>query len=85
LIIKPLPSVSRALFYAIQGRGEKEGMGKEDSAFNEKWIHIAGYYGKIMSVVVSRRDIKYNNYFDAGKGYLGLAATLPEFGGRGWI
>ena len=40
-------------------------MGKEDSAFNEKW------------------NFKYNNYFDAGKGYLGPAATLPEFGSKG--
>ena len=58
-------------------------MGKEDSAasFNEKWI-MAEYYGKIMSVVVSRRDIKYNNYFGARKGYFGLAATLSGFGSK---
>lgn len=56
---------------------------KEDPAFNEKWIHIAEYDRKIVSVVVSRRDVKYNNYFGARRGYLGPAATLPEFRGKG--
>jgi len=41
----------------------------------------AEYYGKIMSAV-SGRDIKYNNYFGARKGYFGLAATLSGFGSK---
>ena len=81
--IKPLHLLSQGLFYAIQGKVRRREWEKEDSAFNEKWIHIAEYDGKIMSAVVSRRGIKYNNYFGARKGYFGLAATLPEFGSKG--
>ena len=59
-------------------------MGKENSAFNEKWIHIAEYYGKIMSAV-SGRDIKYNDYFGARKGYLGLRLLCLDLVVKSWI
>jgi len=56
---------------------------ERDPIFNEDWIHVADYKGEIVSVVVSRRDIKYNSYFRAKRGYLGPAATLPEYRGKG--
>lgn len=55
----------------------------EDPEFNEEWIHVAEYNEKIVSVVVSRRDIEYNEYFGGRRGYLGPAATLSEFRGKG--
>ena len=56
---------------------------KDDPLFNEEWIHVADFEGKIVSVVVSRRDLEYNRYFKAKRGYLGPAGTLPEFRGKG--
>ena len=44
---------------------------------------LADFEGKIVSVVVSRRDLEYNRYFKAKRGYLGPAGTLPEFRGKG--
>jgi len=78
--IKPLYLLFQGLFTQFR-KGREGGMGKENSAFNEKWIHIAEYYGKIMSAV-SGRDIKYSDYFGARKGYFGLAATLSGFGSK---
>jgi len=56
---------------------------EKDPIFDEEWIHVADYKGKIVSVVVSRRDIEYNRHFRAKRGYLGPAATLPEHRGKG--
>lgn len=50
--------------------------------FNEEWIHVAELENKIVSVVVSRPDTKYNNFFNGKRGYLGPAATLPEHRGK---
>jgi ribosomal protein S18 acetylase RimI-like enzyme len=50
--------------------------------FNEEWIHVAELNNKIVSVVVSRPDTKYNNFFNGKRGYLGPAATLPEHRGK---
>jgi ribosomal protein S18 acetylase RimI-like enzyme/N-acetylglutamate synthase-like GNAT family acetyltransferase len=47
--------------------------------FNEEWIHIAKLDNKIVSVVVSRPDVKYNKFFGGKRGYLGPAVTLPEY------
>ncbi|MEM2412222.1 MAG: GNAT family N-acetyltransferase [Candidatus Bathyarchaeia archaeon] len=54
----------------------------EHPPFNEEWIHVAEINGKIVSAVVSRPDTEYNRYFNARRGYLGPAATLPEYRGR---
>lgn len=57
--------------------------GKSESPpFNEEWIHIAEFKGRILSVVVSWPAVRYNNYFGAKRGYLGPAATVPEHSGR---
>jgi ribosomal protein S18 acetylase RimI-like enzyme len=47
--------------------------------FSEEWIHIAKLDNKIVSVVVSRPDVKHNKFFGGKRGYLGPAATLSEY------
>jgi len=54
----------------------------QNPPFNEDWIHVAEMGGKIVSAVVSRPDTEYNEFFKARRGYLGPAATLPEFRGK---
>lgn len=54
----------------------------ECSSFNEEWIHVAELDNKIVSVVVSRLDVKYNESFGGKRGYLGPAATLPGHRGK---
>jgi ribosomal protein S18 acetylase RimI-like enzyme len=50
--------------------------------FSEEWIHIARLDNKIVSVVVSRPDVKYNEFFGGKRGYLGPVATLSEHRGK---
>lgn len=47
--------------------------------FSEEWIHVAELDSKIVSVVVSRPDGKYNEFFGGKRGYLGPAATLSKY------
>jgi ribosomal protein S18 acetylase RimI-like enzyme len=54
----------------------------ESPSFNEEWIHVAEVENKIVSVVASRPDAEYNEFFDGKRGYLGPAATLPEHRGK---
>lgn len=54
-----------------------------DPLFNEDWVHVAESDGKIISIVVSRRDIEYNKHFNAKRGYLGPAVTLAKYRGKG--
>lgn len=54
----------------------------ECPSLNEEWIHVAEFDNKIVSVVVSRRDVKYNRFFSGKRGYLGPATTLPEHRGK---
>jgi ribosomal protein S18 acetylase RimI-like enzyme len=54
----------------------------ESPPFNEEWISVAEDDGKLVSVVVSKPDTGYNRFFKAKRGYLGPAATLPEWRGR---
>jgi len=51
--------------------------------FNEEWIHIAEMENKIVSVVASRPDANYNKFLGGRRGYLGPAATLAEYRGKG--
>jgi ribosomal protein S18 acetylase RimI-like enzyme len=54
--------------------------GKVDSPpFNEEWVHLAEYQDRTLSVVVAWPAVKYNRYFRAKRGYLGPAATIPEY------
>jgi ribosomal protein S18 acetylase RimI-like enzyme len=50
--------------------------------FNEDWIHVAEAEGKIVSFVVAKEDLSYNGSFGGKRGYLGPAATLPEYRGK---
>lgn len=54
----------------------------ECPSFSEEWIHVAELDNKIVSVVVSRLDVRYNSFFSGKRGYLGPAATLPEHRGK---
>lgn len=51
----------------------------ESSLFSEEWIQVAETNNKIVSAVVSRPDENHNKFFGGKRGYLGPAATLPEY------
>ena len=51
----------------------------EDPPFNEEWVQVAEVDERIVSAVVAKPDTEYNKYLHAQRGYLGPAATLPEF------
>lgn len=54
----------------------------ECPSFSEEWIHVVELDSEIVSVVVSRPDVKYNEFFGGKRGYLGPAATLLEYRGK---
>jgi len=56
---------------------------EEHGDFDESWIHVAEVDGRMVSAVVSSPDREYNEYYGKRRGYLGPAATLPEFRCRG--
>ena len=66
------------------GKGEKEEWEKENSAFNEKWIHIAEYNGKTMSAV-SRRILNTTIISVLGRDILGLRLLCLNLVVKGWI
>lgn len=54
--------------------------GKVESApFTEEWVFLAESEGRILSVVVAWPAVKFNQFFGAKRGYLGPAATVPEY------
>jgi ribosomal protein S18 acetylase RimI-like enzyme len=55
----------------------------EGVILDETWIHVADFKGKIVSVIVARRDAEYNRYSDARRGYFGPVATLPSHARKG--
>jgi ribosomal protein S18 acetylase RimI-like enzyme len=59
--------------------GTLEDWRSDDPPFNEYWIQVAEAEGKIVSAVVARPDTDYNKHLHIRRGYLGPAATLPEF------
>jgi ribosomal protein S18 acetylase RimI-like enzyme len=60
-------------------KGAIEEWKSDDPLFNEEWIHVAEADGRIVSAVVSKSDTDYLKYFKIRRGYLGPAATLPEY------
>jgi ribosomal protein S18 acetylase RimI-like enzyme len=54
----------------------------ENPPFSEEWVHVAEFKDKIVSIVASRPDTRYNESFNGERGYLGPATTLAEFRGR---
>jgi ribosomal protein S18 acetylase RimI-like enzyme len=60
-------------------RGVLEKWKSEDPPFSEDWVHVAESGERIVSAVVAKPDTNYINYLHLKRGYLGPAATLPEF------
>ena len=56
---------------------------KEDPEFDIDWIFVAESDGKLVSMLVSKPDGEYNRNFGARRGYLGPAATLPDYRNKG--
>jgi len=54
----------------------------ESPPFNEDWVQVAEVEDKIVSAVVAKPDTDYNESFKGRRGYLGPAATLPEYRGK---
>lgn len=59
--------------------GELELWKSEDAPFAEDWVQIAEVDRRIVSVVVAKPDTDSVKYLHLKRGYLGPAATLPEF------
>lgn len=59
--------------------GDLETWKSEDPPFNEEWVQAAEADERIVSAVVAKPDTDYNKYMHLRRGYLGPAATLPEF------
>ena len=55
----------------------------QDPNFSTDWVHVARCDGQLVASVVARSDREYNEYFRANRGYLGPAATLPSYRGKG--
>jgi ribosomal protein S18 acetylase RimI-like enzyme len=51
----------------------------EDPPFSEEWVQVAEIGERIVSAVVAKPDTDYVKYLHLKRGYLGPAATLPEF------
>jgi ribosomal protein S18 acetylase RimI-like enzyme len=51
----------------------------EDPPFSEDWVQVAEIGERIVSVVVAKPDTDYVKYLHLKRGYLGPAATHPEF------
>ena len=55
----------------------------QDPNFGTDWIQVAECEGQLVAAVVARSDREYNDHFLANRGYLGPAATLPRYRGKG--
>ena len=51
----------------------------DDPPFSEDWVQVAEVDERIVSAVVAKPDTDYVKYLHLKRGYLGPAATLPEF------
>jgi len=51
----------------------------EEPPFSEEWVQVAEVNATFVSAVVARPDTDYARYFGLKRGYLGPAATLPDF------
>lgn len=56
---------------------------REDPGFGLDWIFLAEAGGRLVSMLVSKEDAEYRRDFGLRRGYLGPAATLPEFRNKG--
>jgi ribosomal protein S18 acetylase RimI-like enzyme len=62
--------------------GDLENWKVEDPPFNEEWVQVAEVNGRIVSAVVAKPDTDAIKHLNLNRGYLGPAATLPEFRNR---
>jgi len=62
--------------------GDLETWKSEDPPFSEDWVQVAEVDGTIVSAVVAKPDTDCIKYLHLKRGYLGPAATLPEFRNR---
>jgi ribosomal protein S18 acetylase RimI-like enzyme len=51
----------------------------EDMPFSEDWVQVSEINERIVSAVAAKPDTEYLRYLNLKRGYLGPAATLPEF------
>jgi ribosomal protein S18 acetylase RimI-like enzyme len=51
----------------------------EDVPFSEDWVQVSEINERIVSAVAAKPDTEYLRYLNLKRGYLGPAATLPEF------
>ena len=56
---------------------------ERDPSFSADWVQVVRCNGQLVGAVVARSDHEYNEYYHASRGYLGPAATLPGYRGRG--
>jgi len=56
---------------------------RDDPLFTEDWILVAVSNGEIVGVTCMRQDLHYNKVFRKRRGYMGPAATLPNYRTRG--
>lgn len=55
----------------------------QDPNFSTDWVQVAECDGHLVATVVARSDGEHNDHFQANRGYLGPAATLPSYRGKG--
>ncbi len=53
-----------------------------DPTFDSDLIQVAEYEGELVALVVAKSDLMYNKHFNARRGYLGPAGTLPTHRGN---
>jgi ribosomal protein S18 acetylase RimI-like enzyme len=71
--------VNRGFGWKRLERGDLETWKIEDPPFNEEWVQVAEVDERIVSIVVAKPDTDTIKYLHLNRGYLGPAATLPEF------
>jgi len=74
-----IEAVNKGFGWKRVERGDLETWKLEDPPFTEEWVQVAEIEGKIASVVVAKPDTAATKYLHLNRGYLGPAATLPEF------
>jgi ribosomal protein S18 acetylase RimI-like enzyme len=72
-------AVNRGFGWKRLQRGDLENWKAEDPPFTEEWVQIAEANGRIVSTVGAKPDTDAMKHLHLNRGYLGPAATLPEF------
>jgi GNAT superfamily N-acetyltransferase len=55
----------------------------QDPNFSAEWVQVVRCEGQLVGTVAARSDREYNEHYHASRGYLGPAATLPSYRGKG--